>query len=97
MPNDSENITNSGLNLNATPKNQSDAIAVDIAAPSGGLAEEHSQPPPREENEVLAKLRVMLVEDEPEDGQIIVKHLTALGIKKIVWVRQANVGRHQRE
>jgi CheY-like chemotaxis protein len=89
MPNDSENVTSSGLNLITTPEDKTSAMALDVAASSGDAAEGQRQPPSREHSEALAKLRVMLVEDEPEDGQIIVKHLSALGIKKVVWVKSA--------
>jgi len=40
-------------------------------------------------HEALANLRLLFVEDEEEDGQIIIGHFKELGIKKIVWVRSA--------
>jgi len=35
------------------------------------------------------KLRILFVEDEEEDGQIIVSYLSELGVKEVVWVRSA--------
>jgi CheY-like chemotaxis protein len=40
-------------------------------------------------HEVLENLRILFVEDDEEDGQIIVGHLKELGIKTILWVHSA--------
>jgi len=40
-------------------------------------------------HEALENLRILFIEDDEEDGQIVIGHLRELGIKKIVWVRSA--------